>query len=151
MATITAGITSSTSFPASGLDKAFRIVNTVDMKTLGAANADVVQALQIPAGTFVSKVLVKIVRAAAGTTATATVGDGTDADGFDTSVDLKGTAGTYTFNGLGLTEGTPNTLVDAFAAGKVYTAADTIDLTVSHNTVTDAGSVQVIAICHSLN
>ena len=112
----------------------------IDMQTLGCVTTDIVQCLNIPAGTLVHNVVVKIVRAAAGTTATADVGDDAGTDSFDNDINLKATAGTLTIGAGG---------TDAFvtAGGKLYTAANTIDLVLTHNTVTDAGSVQVFAIC----
>lgn len=126
---------------------ALRVVKVqVDLDAIGAATTDVVKVLPVAAGTFVAKVLCRIVRAAAGTAATATIGDGDNADGFETEVDLKGAADTVTSDGLGLTEGTPNTLVDAYAGGKYYAAADTLDLTLTYDTVTDGGKVELIVL-----
>lgn len=129
----------------------FTVSRTIDMSAItGLATGDVLQVLNIEAGTLVRKVLTKIDVALVGTSGSVTVGDGADADGWDTTVDLKGTAGTVSQTQLGLTEGTPNVLVDAFAAGKIYTADDTIDLALTSNTVTTYGTVTVIALCTKL-
>lgn len=134
--------------PIANTSRDYVISNTIDMAAIaGLATGDTIQALNVEAGTLVKKVLVKIDTALVGTSGSVTVGDGTDADGWDTTVDLKGAAGTVSQTQLALTEGTPNTLVDAFAAGKVYTAADTIDLVLTSNTVTTYGKVTVIALC----
>lgn len=134
--------------PIAATSRDYVISNTIDLAAItGLATGDTIQALNVEAGTLVKKVLVKIDTALVGTSGSVTVGDGTNAAGWDTSVDLKGTAGTVSQTQLGLTEGMPNTLVDAFAAGKVYTAADTIDLVLTSNTVTTYGKVTVIALC----
>ncbi len=144
--------TNGTGIPLSGTTKDYTISNTIVMSAIaGLLTGDVIQALNVKAGTLVRKVLVKINTALTGTSGSVTVGDGADADGFDTAVDLKGAAGTISQTQLGLTEATPNTLIDAFAAGKVYTAADTIDLTLTSDTVTAYGTVTVIALCTDLN
>jgi len=80
---------------------------------------------------------------AEGGTLTATVGDGAGAASWDAEVNLNAAAGTSTIG----TNGT-----DAYVAnpGKVYTAADTIDLTMSAN-AGDAAKLLVQAICIDLN
>ena len=130
----------------------FIVEREIDLQAEGVATADVVQALNIEAGWFVHKTLVEIQRIAAGTSGSLIVGDGADPNGFDTAVDLKGAVGTVSSTGLVLAEGAPNTLVDAYAAGKYYTAADTLDLTATlHADLTDKGKVKVIALVTSFN
>lgn len=98
--------------------KGIILANTVDLT--GIATGGVVQALDIPAGWMVTDVWCKVVTAM-GLTATATVGDGDGANSWDASVNFNATAGT-------LTHSAPGT--DAYATtGKIYAAADTIDLT----------------------
>lgn len=96
----------------------------IDFSATTAENADVIQALNIPANTLVLRAGT-IVRTAEGSALTATLGDGSDADGFVTSVDLN--AVEVKSSALALTEGTPNT-VTGYSGGKLYTADDTIDL-----------------------
>ena len=98
----------------------------------GAAG-DTVQALKIPAGALVDEVFC-IVRTAQGATCTATVGDGAAAAAWDASINLNAAAGTLT----SALEGT-----DAYAAGKFYSAADTIDLVLGHTT--NAAKITVCA------
>ena len=143
--------------PANYTLNPFLIKQTIDFNEVARIKGsaieanEIIQAISVPAGTFVQKVLTKIVSKATATGLTAHVGDGSDADGFDASVDLTATAGTVATSGLALTEGTPNTLVDAYSAGKAYTAADTIDLTVAtYNTVSVLPVVEVVAVCLSL-
>lgn len=108
--------------------------NKLDFSVTNAGASDVVQALKIPANALVDEVWV-IVRTAEGGTSTATVGDGDAAAGWDASTNLNATAGTVT----SALEGT-----DAYAVGKFYSAADTIDLTLSANAV-DAAIITVCA------
>ena len=138
--------------PFIGLNKIYTISNSVDLNAMAVKpiSTDILKVLNIPAKTFVQNVIVEVVTQSAATGLTATVGDGADADGWDTAVDLEAAAGTATYAGFVLTEGTPNTVTDAYAGGKVYTAADTIDLVTTVNTVTTWGEIKVTAICAEL-
>lgn len=142
------------SVPVAGLGKRFVLSNEIDLSAIdGLATTDVIQALNIEAGTFVENVFVRIVEPTVNGTGntTVTVGDATNADGFDTSVNLEADANTVTCAGFVLTEGTPNTLADAYAGGKVYTADDTLDLVLTiTGAVTAWGKIEVIAACTKL-
>jgi hypothetical protein len=147
MATITNFLNGMTTaragFPANGLNKMFVLRNQLDFSDVPVAAADVVQALVIPANTMVIDVLTRVVTAE-GAACTADVGDGTDPNGFDDAIDLNATAGITTQSAAG---------TDAYATtaskGKVYTAADTLDLTMDH--ATDAAVLLVFAICVDLS
>lgn len=104
-------------------------------------NGDTVQALGIPAGVGVLNVFVKIVTKV-GSTCTATVGDGANPDHWDASVNLDAANGTIT-SGIVATD-------DYCIAnlGKIYTAADTIDLVVANAAST--GIIDVYALCYQL-
>jgi len=94
----------------------------VDFSEFNVGSGDTVKCLNVAADMLVTNVRV-IVVTPEGSTATATVGDGDTANGWDASTNLNGTAGTVTAGLAG---------TDAFAtAGKLYTAADTIDIVVS--------------------
>ena len=134
----------SAAIPYSGLNKMYLLSNTID--TSVAANADVYQCLPIKANTLVMNVLVKTVTPNnAGTSSAAEVGDGGDVDGFIDTVDMKAAAGVTT-KGAFLTD-------EAFTktGGKVYTAADTVDLVFAVTGTNTAGSHKVMAICVDLN
>lgn len=150
-----------TARPASYTLNPFLIKQKIDLadvvKLKGSAlEADeIIQAIKVPAGTFVQRVLVKVVTAATGTALTANVGDGDSATGYDAEINLKATAGTITTstNAFTLAEGTPNviTVTDAYNAGKAYTAEDTIDVKLA--TVTDVTAwpvIEVTAVCYQL-
>lgn len=108
--------------------------NTLDFSVTNTATGDVVQAIKIPANAFVTRVSV-IVRTAEGGALTATVGDATNASGWDASnVDFNATAGTVTRS----LEAT-----DTYGIGKLYTVADTIDFTMTG--AADAGKVTIVA------
>lgn len=126
--------------PASGLNKAFVLKNTLDFDTTPVAAADVVQALQIPAGTYVLNVFVEVITAE-GAACTATVGDDAGANSWDAATDLNAVAGTVTAGISG---------TDAYAlTGKVYTTENTIDLTMDH--LADDAEIVVYAVCFDLN
>jgi len=111
-----------------------KLSNEIDFSETEVSAADVVQALKIPANTYVKNVYV-LVKTAEGATCTATVGDATDPNGWDASTNLNASAGTVTA-GLAGTD-------DYATAGKFYSTADTIDLVMGH--ATDAAKVIVFA------
>jgi hypothetical protein len=130
--------------PADGLNKMFVLKNTIDFSEVNSGASDVVQVLAVPAGTMVVDVITKVVTPEGGTL-TATVGDGSGASSWDGAVDLNAVAGTYTQSAAG---------TDAYATtaakGKIYSSADTIDLTMSAN-AGDTAVLEVFAICYDLN
>lgn len=109
------------------------VENTIDFSELatGASAADVFNLINVEAGDFVRQVLVEV-QTVEGETLTVDVGDGTDADGF-----IDGTNGNAA--GMTITSGAVG-----YVAGKLYTAADTIDLTVA--TAAGANSVDTAVI-----
>lgn len=108
-----------------GTRPVFMAEQRIDFGRNNAAASDVVQALNVYAGWFVHAVAVDV-EVAEGGTGTATVGDGTTANGFIASVNLNATG--ITKNTL-KTDGTSAAV--GYTAGKLYTADDTIDLVVS--------------------
>ncbi|KJJ84691.1 hypothetical protein OMAG_001440 [Candidatus Omnitrophus magneticus] len=125
--------------PFGGTDKHYRVSNKLDFSLNNAANADVIQALSIKTNTKVRGVYVRIVTPEGGS-ATATVGDDSTTNGWDTSVNLNAAAGTIT----------QTVSTDSYGAdGKIYTAADTIDL--SLGAALDGAVVYVYAECLDLN
>jgi hypothetical protein len=129
--------------PADGLNKAVVLKSRVDFSEVSCLSGDVVQALRIPKNFLVLNVFVKVVTAEGGT-CTATVGDGSDADGWDASANLNATAGTVTQGASG---------TDAYAAianfGKLYTADDTIDLVLGNDA--DTAVVDIFAVGFDMN
>lgn len=107
--------------------------NVLDFAARPVAQNDVVQALKIPAGAYVTRVIVRV-DTAEGDTCTVDVGDGDDPNGFDDAVSLNATAGSVTTSTAG---------TDAYAEGRGYGSADTIDLTMDH--AADAAKVTVAA------
>lgn len=128
--------------PHIGTTKPYVIENQVSI--VGLATAEVVQSLAIKAGTYVMNVAVKIVTAEASGVATATVGDGAGANSWDAQTDLAAAAGTWTVGAGG---------TDAYVtAGKLYTAADTIDLTLTLAAGPATSGVYIIkALCFDLS
>lgn len=105
--------------------------NTFDAGKRNLAAADVVQLINIPANSFVVKVMYKVLSGDA--TQTLNVGDGTDPDGYVAAADVA-TAGN---SGVG---------AGAYASGKFYAAADTIDLEVPAAKAFDTLVVKVVAV-----
>ena len=89
---------------------------------LGAG--DILQAIQVPAKTFVSAAGIDVTTVE-GATQTFDRGDGDDADGWLDGVNGNAVA-VYSPTHV-LTEGTPNVII-GYGYGKTYSAADTIDL-----------------------
>lgn len=119
--------------------KTFFMENVVDISD--ALNADVYQVLPVESGIQVLNVSTKVVTPNnAGTTSAVDVGDGTDPNGFDNQVDMKAAADTLSI-GIGGTDAYITTV------GKLYTAADTIDLVFTVTGTNTAGSVEVKALC----
>jgi hypothetical protein len=116
---------------AAGFPEVTVFRNVVDVGRLPATleAGDVVEVLQIPANTFVHKVFVRVVE---GETGTLNVGDGADVDGYVATANV-GTTGTVVM-GAG-----------AFAAGKFYAAADTIDIEVPAAQTFETLRVEIVA------
>jgi hypothetical protein len=123
-----------------GRRTAFVTEQTIDFTKTPGASGDVIQSLNVYPGWFVQAVLVQVLTAEGGTL-TANVGDGTLATGFMTGVNLNALG--MTKSNLTLTEAAPNT-VTGYTGGKLYTAADTIDLVLS--AAADGAKVRVAAL-----
>lgn len=124
--------------PYDGIGKFYVLTNRLDFSATNAVASTVVEALDIPAGTHVLNVFVKVITPEGGTS-TATVGDDDSAAAWDAATNLNAAAGTITY-GVG---GTDNYVT---YGGKFYSAADTIDLTLSANAV-DTAVIDVTALC----
>ena len=130
----TVDVTNGTNYPYDGSGKIFVIENTLDFSATTRAAADVLQVLNINANTLVLECMSKIVTAEGGT-ATFDLGDGDDPNGYADAVDanvageLVQASGAYALETLG---------------GRLYTAADTIDMTLDHEL--DAGKVTIRAV-----
>lgn len=125
-------------FPTLG--STYTVRNKVTLPVSTAADHNVYNVLDIPAGTLVREVITRVVTAATGTsTITADVGvTGDAAAGFDATVDLKTEAVSVTAIGT-----------DAYgAAGKYFSTADSIDLYIHlGGTYATAAVVELIANC----
>lgn len=123
---------------ASDVDSVYVVRNRVALS--GVANADVVESLAIPAGTLVLAVMTNVITAEGSGACSATVGDASGAASWDGSVDLAATAGTKTTTVFG---------TDAYGtSGKLYTAADTIDLTMTvASGPCTTGVFEIAALC----
>jgi len=122
--------------PFATIDRVFILENTIDLDSLNVASGDVVKCLPVLDGYRILGTEVKIVTPSnAATSASATLGDSSDGDGFLASIDLKSSAGTVV------------TTPGAYGYSRRYTADNTIDLTVTYSgTVTVKGKVIVRAI-----
>lgn len=131
------------------LGRSFVLTKEVDFSDLadgdGAANADVIQLFNIPAGTLVQHV-VAITKTAEGGAGTLTVGDADDVDGYIASVNAN-SEGSYT-SALTLADGTPNTVV-GYTAGKFYSADGVISAVAG--AALDGAVITFHVLCHNLN
>lgn len=141
-------------YPANDLNKTVRVEMVLDFPKIIAARtaagatalaaSDVMEIIPIPAGTIVSNVGM-VVTTAAGVTSTISIGDGGAAAGYlaATSVNATGTSG-----------GVPVLSSGAFAptlsGGKLYSAADTIDITLG-TAVPAAAVVRLFATFTDIN
>ena len=144
----------SAALPSNALHKVHLVEMTLDFPAIIAARlaagatalaaSDVMEIIPIPAGTLVSNVGM-VITTAAGVTSTISIGDGTAAAGYlaATSANAAGTSG-----------GAPVLASGAFAptlsGGKVYAAADTIDITLG-TAVPAAAVVRVFALMTDIN
>ena len=135
----TVDMTNGSGFARNDGNKQFVIENTLDFATTNQTGSDVLQTLNIPANTLVEDCFYKVIDAEGGVL-TLNIGDGADVDGFHAAADanvageLVKSGGAYAKQTLG---------------GRLYTAADTIDVIVSADA--DAGKVRIVAICVDLN
>jgi hypothetical protein len=138
----------SAGYPWDGRNKIFLLSNTVSLADTNSVASDTLQVLDIPANTHVLNVYVRVTTIE-DSALTATVGDGTDPNGWDNSVNFA-SAGYYT--GMSdtdpYTDGEANSLTAP--SGKIYTAADTIDLVMSA-AAGDTAVFTVYALCIDLN
>lgn len=101
-----------------------------DASRRNLAALDVVEALNVPAGTFVKNVFVEVIAGDAGQQVN--VGDGADPNGY-VAAQTVATAGTVA-KGAG-----------ALAVGKLYTADDTIDIEVPATFALDTLKLRIVA------
>jgi hypothetical protein len=144
----------SAALPSNALHKVHLVEMTLDFPAIIAARSaagatalaasDVMEIIPIPAGTLVSNVGM-VVTTAAGVTSTISIGDGSAAAGYlaATSANSAATSG-----------GVPVLSSGAFAptlsGGKVYAAADTIDITLG-TAVPAAAVVRIFAMFTDIN
>lgn len=157
MATYTTAVgynAGSAALPADSLNKCHRVEVTLDFPKIIAARSaagltalaasDVLEVLPIPAGTIVSNVGMQVTTAA-GVTSTLSIGDGSAAAGYLAATSV---------NATGFSGGVPVLSSGAFAptlsGGKLYSAADTIDVTIG-TAVPAAAVVRVFATLTDLN
>lgn len=122
--------------PWEGARKCYVIEKTIDCSVNELGSGDTAELLAIPAGTFVSAVFTDVTTAE-GSAATVTVGDGTDPNGWATSANVNAVAVTW---GAG---------AYPTAMGKLYSAADTIDIVTS--AAFDTAVFTIRAICFDVS
>ncbi len=135
-------------YPASDLPKVFIIENIIDFAATNRASGDILQVLQIKAGSYVLLAGLEVLTVE-DSTATADLGDGANADGYLDGTDINAATGYFPSapaitNGTGTVITAVTTTLFAIMGGKFYTADDTIDLTL--NNACDAGKIRVFAV-----
>jgi hypothetical protein len=124
------------------MDVADIIASDATMAAAGKiAATDTIKAINVPDDTLVLGTVTRVMTACTDTTATVDVGDGDDVEGFDAAVDITAAAGT---------NGWTNNDADAYsmqiASGKVYSAADTIDVLFNNDTTNGVFLVQALCV-----
>lgn len=100
------------------------------------AQSDVIQALHVPADVYVLAVGVKVITAE-GEAATIDVGDGTDTDGYLNDLDCNATGHTLSLITTAFSV--------AVGGGKIYTAADTIDILLNTSITWNLAKIMITA------
>jgi len=103
---------------------------TIDTSADNVAQNDVLQLVNVPAGSFVLAVGVNVATAE-GATATMKLGDGDDDDAYGATVNLNSAVKSCSMPGA-LTEATPNTYNPAGSQGKFYASAGVIQGVANH-------------------
>jgi len=137
-------------YPASDLPKVFIIENIIDFAATNRTATDILQALNVKAGTFVLLAGVEVL-VVEDSTATIDLGDGSNADGYLDAADIEAAVG-YFDSSQAYTASTTNanavleeaTRLYGVMGGKFYTANDTIDVTL--NGTSDTGKIRVFAV-----
>jgi hypothetical protein len=107
-------------------------------KGSAVAATNIIQCIPIAAGEIVTDVFARILVASGTSSAPCTVGDGDDPDGWIASVTLTSAADTYFGAGGAL---------KATSLGKLYAAADTIDITIGATAPADGlSSIELFAV-----
>jgi len=132
-----------------GAAKVFVLSNIVDLtKISNAPDGEVYQALAIPADTQVLVVKVEILTPSTATTYAMDIGDGGSTAGWDSAINMKAAAGTFTTS----VAGTDARHV-ANNQGYFYDSADSIDALIEASTTQDGygPKFRVSALCASFN
>lgn len=119
-----------------GSPKQTVLTGTFDAAKRGLAAADVATVVNIPAGTHVSGVFVEVLTVD-DATHVFNVGDGAAVAGHVSGADAAT---------LGLTQGA-GTLIASTTLGKLYTAADTIDIEAATGDPLDTLKVRISVVC----
>ena len=96
-----------------------------DFSVTNVSAADIVKLFTVKAGLLVHNVFSKVVTAE-GATATGNLGDTSADNGFNDAIDMNAAAGTYE-------QGLVGTDAYVIGSGKLYSAAETIDLVPDHD------------------
>lgn len=126
--TLTSNVPDSASIPLKAADKVYVVKGTFDLTGDAITENDVYQCLAIPANTLVRSVALRIDTAGVGTTLTIDMGVGGDNSLLN---DVNGKTKAITHSTIGVAE--------ASVQGVLYTAADTIDVTMDVATAITAG------------
>jgi hypothetical protein len=135
--TANAGVTTPNTYPHSQIVKPGACIvasgrfdgpAATTLKGAAIATSDVFPLVNVPAGAFVLTVSYKVITAE-GATCTFGLGDGSGTSGYASAANGNTTTNATSFNG---------TTTPTYGVGKLYTAADTIDLILSSGTAATA-------------
>ena len=107
--------------------KAFVLENSYDFEANAQSGGTVVQLINVPSNCFVQQVALLIVTGEAPGSVALSVGDGSDTNGYFDAV-AASNAAVFASQANVLAAGSNNTYGVGYGGGKMYTAADTIDV-----------------------
>jgi hypothetical protein len=112
----------------------------------GNTTATAIGSIAVPANSIVKEVLAQVLTSFdAATSASLTVGDGDDPDGYLVAADVKATAGTIYGNAAAEVGDNLISTTDIIPGGYFYANADTIDAVVTITGTNTTGKVRVFA------
>jgi len=134
-------ITSKSGYTAAGAPEFTTFYGRFDSTKRNLASTDVAEVITIPAGTLILGVVTKIVTAESTASQTFDVGDGTDPNGWVAAAASDAAAGTYVHGGGAYVIATGTSATK----GKLYTAADTLDVLSTSGSANDTLVVDIWA------
>lgn len=146
---LTSSYTASRAWAQTGFgERHFRVIDFAEANTAKGstlAQNDTIDAVKIPAGSFVKDVIVRMLVPSAAST-TMQVGDSTAATNYISSVALDAAANTVSAaSGTAILTLTAGATVSSYSGGVYYAAADAVRLALNSSSAATTGKVEVSA------